>query len=67
MQNAAPAVSTPQTDADYEKLVDQMLAELKTLNQQMEQDRADIDRLKAHTAQLKAETRDVLTSMGAKF
>ena len=67
MDNLASLQPVPQTAADYEAAVEQLLAEMKRLNQQMQSDRTDIERLKAETRELKAETRALLTSMGAQL
>ena len=42
------------TDAEYEALFEQMLAEMRRLNARMDGDRADIERLKAETQVIKA-------------
>jgi peptidoglycan hydrolase CwlO-like protein len=55
----------PRTAAEYEAAIEQMLTEMQRLNQQMQKDQADIDRLSAEIAALKAETRVLLASMGA--
>lgn len=67
MDNVISAQPLPQNAADYEAAVEQLLAEVKRLNQHMQSDRADIERLKDETRTLKAETRALLLSMGAKF
>jgi peptidoglycan hydrolase CwlO-like protein len=55
---------TPQTAAEYEAAMDQLLAEIQRLNQQMKEDQSAIDRLKTETETLKRETRALLASMG---
>jgi hypothetical protein len=67
VDNVVSAQPLPQTAADYEAAVEQLLAEVKRLNQHMQSDRTDIERLKTETRTLKAETRALLLSMGAKF
>ena len=67
MDNVVSAQPLPQNAADYEAAVEQLLAEVKRLNQHMQSDRTDIERLKTETRTLKAETRALLLSMGAKF
>ena len=67
MDSVLSSQPVPKSAADYEAAVEQLLAEMKRLNQQMQSDRTDIERLKAETRTLKAETRARLLSMGAKF
>lgn len=67
MENFVSSQPVPQTSADYEAAVEQLLAEMKRLNQLIQSDRTDIEQLKAETRTLKAETRALLTSMGAKL
>lgn len=67
MQNAAPALSTPQTDADYERLAEELLAQLRDINAHMDADRAEINRLAAETDALKSETRAILASISAQY
>ena len=67
MNDVVSSQSLPQTAADYEAAVEQLLAEMKRLNQQMQNDRTDTERLKDETQTLKAETRALLLSMGAKL
>lgn len=42
------------TPADYEAAIDQCLAEMQRLHEQMERDQEDIDRLRAETKALLA-------------
>lgn len=63
--------SALKTPADYKAAVEQLLAEMKRLNERMQSDRADIERLrletqalKVETQRLKAETRATLASLG---
>ena len=51
-----PFPSNPQTETEYETTLDQMLIEIQRLNEQMQQDQADIDRLRAESAFYKAES-----------
>lgn len=46
---------TPQTESEYEAALNQMFAEMHSLNEQMRRDQADIDRLKAESEAYKAE------------
>ena len=43
------------TPADYEAAIEQCLAEMQRLHEQMERDQEDIDRLRAETKALLAE------------
>ncbi|MBV9866883.1 MAG: hypothetical protein JO316_16140 [Abitibacteriaceae bacterium] len=56
----------PQAGADDEAAIEQCLREIRQLNEQMQQDRTEIERLKVETHTLKHETRALLASMGAK-
>ncbi len=40
---------TPRSEAEMEEFLDQLLAEMQRLNEQMQRDQGDIDRLKAET------------------
>ena len=62
----------PQTEADFEALFAHQIAEMRFLNERMQRDREQIDRLKAETdalkvegMRLKAETQAVLTRLKA--
>ena len=55
--------TTPQTDAEYETAIEQMLSEMKHLRAVMDNDQVEIDRLKVETQTLKAETRAMLTTL----
>jgi hypothetical protein len=57
----------PDGQAEYEAALEQVMAEVNRLNELMLQDRADIERLKTEAWQLKAETRALLTGMGANL
>jgi hypothetical protein len=68
VNDMAEIVSTQpklETQADYEAAIEQCLQEIRELNEQMRSDQAAIDRLKAETQQLKAETRAILESLKA--
>lgn len=58
---------SPESAAEYEAAVDQLLAEMGRLNHQMRADRAEIERLRAETRELKRETRAVLESLGCRL
>ena len=49
--------ASPQTDAEYEAAIEQSLAEMKRLREQMNEDQEEIDRLKAETQSILAELR----------
>ncbi len=57
--------ATPHSNAEYEADFEQMLVEMKHLNELMKRDQAVIDRLASESQTLKAETRAILASMGA--
>ena len=67
MDEKVLAQSTPETDADYEAAIEQYLAEMRRLNEQMKNDRRDIERLKAETETLKTQTRALLATGGAEW
>jgi len=52
--------TAPQKNADYEAVLAQIFSEINLLNERMQQDRHEIDRLKAESAHLEAETRAIL-------
>ena len=56
---------SPQTAAEYENILSQIFIEINLLNQQMQPDRAEIERLKADSARLEAETQSILTRLKA--
>jgi len=58
---------TSQAAIEYEAMIEQLLSEMTQLNKQMSEDRSDINRLKMECGILKAETRALLSSIGAKF
>ena len=53
------------TTAEYEALADQLLADMKRLEDLMQIDRTEIDYLKAETARLQVENRGVLSRLKA--
>ncbi len=55
------------TAADYEAIADQLLADMKRLDELMLKDRTEIDYLKAETARLEAENRAVLSRLMAMW
>ena len=63
MADVTSMQTTPQTDAEYEAAIEQMLSEMKHLRTMMDSDQAEIDRLKVETQALKAETRAMLTTL----
>ena len=76
MDNTVFFVPEPQTDAEHQNALEQMLAAMQQMNQQMQTDQAQIERLKAESAVLrqdilaiKARTQarlDALTTMVAR-
>jgi predicted RNase H-like nuclease (RuvC/YqgF family) len=73
MKDSVSSHPTLETPADYEAAIEECLAEIRRLNEQMQNDRRDIERLKAEThalktetQKLKAETRASLTRLGAE-
>ena len=54
----------PQNNAEYEAAIERMLRDMARMNEQMRQDQEAIERLRAESALLKAETRSLLASMG---
>lgn len=65
MANLTASPSAKQKNAEYESILTQIFAEIHLLNARMEQDRAEIDRLKADAARLAAETQCALTRLKA--
>ena len=57
----------PRTDAEYAAAAEEMLVEMRHMNEQMEVRQSEIDRLQARSDVLRAETRAILLSMGAKL
>ncbi len=58
------AHSAPQTDAEYQAALEQMLAESRRLSERARRDQDDIERLRANAAPLRAEIRALLASLG---
>jgi hypothetical protein len=65
MANATVSQDTPQTPAEYEDILTRIFIEIDLLNQQMQQDRVEIERLKADSAKLEEETQSILTRLKA--
>ena len=53
--------------ADYKAALEQLFQEIDGSNQKMQANRYEIEQLKADADILKAETRAILTTMGARF
>jgi hypothetical protein len=53
--------------ADYEAIADQLLADMKRLDELMQKDRSEIEYLKVETARLEAENRLVLSRLKAMW
>ena len=62
--NDATTISALQTNTEDESTLKQMLIEIERLNGRMEQDREEIERLKADSNLLKVETRAILATLG---
>jgi hypothetical protein len=58
--------SKPKT-ADYKAALEHLFQEIDQSDQKMQTDRRTIEQLKAEADTLKAETRAILTAMGATF
>jgi hypothetical protein len=54
MENTITTEVSLKTPADYEAAIDQCLAEMQRLHEQMERDQEDINRLRAETKALLA-------------
>ena len=74
MANVVSAQTTPQATSEYEAAFEQLMEEAESINERMGQDRVKIERLEAQTkatvediVRLRAETRALLASMGAKL
>jgi hypothetical protein len=67
MDNLVSVQSTPQTANEYEAMIEQLLSEMTRLNEQMVNDRTEIDRLRIESSVIKAETRALLSSMGVQL
>ena len=65
MTDTTVTFQEPTSDADYQAAIQQMFTEIAFLNQKMEDDRRDIQRLKSETHLIKVETRAILASLGA--
>jgi hypothetical protein len=72
MEDIFADLAEARTEAEYEALFARQMAEIQFLNERMQRDRADIDRLKIETdalkaegARLEAETQAILTRLKA--
>lgn len=65
MDNSVSVQAGPQVASGYESMIEQLLSEMKLLNDQMLSSRVDIDHLRAESSILKAETRALLSGMGS--
>lgn len=54
-----------QTPAEYEAILTRIFTEIDLLNQQMQEDRKEIDQLRADSAAIEAETRSILSRLKA--
>lgn len=55
MENPTATEVSLKTSADYEAAIEQCLAEMQHLHEQMERDQEDIDRLRSETKTILAE------------
>ena len=62
--NDVTTFSALQTNTEDESTLKQILIEIERLNGRMEQDREEIERLKAESNLLKVETRAILATLG---
>ena len=65
MSNVTSAVK--KSNAEYEAIADQLLADMRHIEEVMQQDRSEIERLKVETARLEAENRVVLDRLKAMW
>jgi methyl-accepting chemotaxis protein len=65
MSDTVSAHSAPKTAAEYKAAIEDLLGEMQRLNEQMQSDQAVIERLKADSARIKAETRALLAAMSS--
>lgn len=73
MIESVSAQPAPLTAAEYEAAFERLMMEVESINEHMQRDRVEIERLKAETkvlaeetGRLKSETRTLLAGMGAK-
>ena len=59
MENPSAAETALETSADYEAAIEQCLAKMQRLREQMESDQKDIDRMRTETKLLLAELQNV--------
>jgi hypothetical protein len=57
----------PQSAAEYKAAINELLAEMKRMNEQMDRDREEIDRLKAETESIKAETEPIKAQLQSRL
>lgn len=63
MRETTLTKSKRKTTAGYEVIADQLLADMKLIDELMQKDRTEIDYFKAKTARLEAENRVVLSRL----
>jgi len=56
MEERIASSPAPRTAAEYRAAIDELLAEMKRMNQQSDRTRAEIEQLKAESAAIRAET-----------
>jgi hypothetical protein len=67
MEGSVSPPPTPETAADYEAAIEGCLVEIRRLNEQMRNDRDEIERLKTETLALKAENQRLKTETRASL
>ena len=67
MKSVTLTQPAPRTDAEYEAAVEELLAEMRQINERMQDNQAAIERLRAESDVIRTETRAILASLGAKL
>ena len=67
MADQTSSMREHQIDTDSETLIDQLLAEMQRLNEQMRNDQAEIERLKMETRAISAHTDQLLLQIEAQL
>ena len=61
MDQTTTLAATPNTDAEYEAIVDQHIAQFKLMQQRVDEDQREIDTLRAETDAILA---DIMQTLG---
>jgi peptidoglycan hydrolase CwlO-like protein len=67
MEERIASSPSPRTAAEYRAAIDELLAEMKRMNQQSDRTRADIEQLKAESAAIRAETEIIKTRLDRRL